>query len=68
MALLDPTYAVPGARRAGLVARLFGAINDWNVRRQTRTSLSRLSALDLADIGLDHGDIDVVAEGRRRGR
>lgn len=44
----------------GLVSRL----NDWNVARRTRNELSKLSAHELNDIGLERGDIDRIAGGR----
>lgn len=44
----------------GLVSR----INDWNVARRTRNELSKLSAHELNDIGLERGDIDRIAGGR----
>lgn len=65
MALFDTT-TFAGRRSVGLVARLIGAFHAWNDRRATRAALARLSFHELEDIGLDHGDVDVVAEGRRR--
>ena len=67
-------YETPRAFAAGrgrrtpghALARLIAAVHAWNDARKTRAALSKLSAHELADIGLDHGDIDVVAEGRRR--
>ncbi|EAR52345.1 hypothetical protein OG2516_07707 [Oceanicola granulosus HTCC2516] len=69
MAIYDSTRTLPaasGLRPGQLLARLHGALSDWNDHRVTRASLSRLTAHELADIGLDHADIDVVADGRRR--
>lgn len=45
---------------AGVVAR----VTAWNEARRTRNVLSRLSAHELNDIGLNRGDIDTIA---RRG-
>ncbi|QQA41672.1 DUF1127 domain-containing protein [Pelagovum pacificum] len=72
MAIFDTTrsYAAPrgvfGPGRA--IARMVASLNAWHEARMTRTALSKLTAHELADIGLDHGDIDVVAEGRRSRR
>lgn len=72
MALYDTTRLAAASRGAfhpgRALARLLAAVHAWNDRHATRKALSRLSAHELADIGLDHGDIDVVAEGRRRSR
>lgn len=71
MAHLDTTrpYAAPkGLHSARLIRNVVTSISDWNNARQARRSLSRLSTEELADIGLDHGDMDVVAEGRRKAR
>ena len=41
-----------------LFTDVFTAINNWNDRRLTRSSLSRLSDRQLEDIGLCRGDIE----------
>ena len=70
MALYDtprPLSARRGSFGPGrLLGRAIAALHAWNDARSTRDVLARLSPHELADIGLDHGDIDVVAEGRRR--
>jgi uncharacterized protein YjiS (DUF1127 family) len=43
------------------IARIFGAIASWNDARVTRKALSKLSARELDDIGLNPGDIDQIA-------
>ncbi|MAC73800.1 MAG: DUF1127 domain-containing protein [Paracoccaceae bacterium] len=48
-------------KRSALFTNVFAAINNWNDRRLTRTSLSRLSDRQLEDIGLCRGDIDNFA-------
>ncbi len=62
MALLDNTRGLNdgvrfGARASGLFETLFGAVIAWNDRRVTRKALSVLTARELADIGLNRGDI-----------
>lgn len=52
--------AVLGLTLNGTVGRL----TAWNEARRTREALSKLSAQELDDIGLNRGDIDDVA--RRR--
>lgn len=49
-----------GARHGNFVARIAGALADWNDRRLTRNALSRLTDRELDDIGLNRGDIDVI--------
>ena len=43
---------------SALFTNVFAAINNWNDRRLTRSSLSRLSDRQLEDIGLCRGDIE----------
>ncbi|KAA9010295.1 DUF1127 domain-containing protein [Histidinibacterium aquaticum] len=68
MALYDQTrpFAAPQGGAAPLHTRALAAFRAWNDSRKTRGTLARLTSHELADIGLDHGDIDVVADGRRR--
>jgi len=42
-------------------SRLFGAVAHWNDARRTRDALSALSMRELEDIGLNRGDIDMIA-------
>lgn len=56
------------ARPAGLSARatlslggLLDRVTAWNEARRTRNALSKLSAHELEDIGLNRGDIDRLA-------
>lgn len=58
-------------RPAGFAARadltlggVFARLTAWNEARRTRAALSRLTAHELADIGLVRGDIDRIAERR----
>ena len=39
---------------------------QWNLGRQTRNALYQLSDKELDDIGLERGDIDMIAHGSRR--
>ena len=67
MATIDTTHAFTGTTASGLVARITGALRDWNDARVTRRALSRLSLRELDDIGLCRGDIDAIAaRGTRR--
>lgn len=72
MTTIDTTHADAGLRLSGLrlsgfLARMTGALRDWNDARVTRRALSRLSARELDDIGLCRGDIDAIAaSGTRR--
>jgi uncharacterized protein YjiS (DUF1127 family) len=70
MALYDTTRLAAASRGAlhpgRALARLYAAFHAWRDRHATRKVLSRLSAHELADIGLDQGDLDAVANGRRR--
>lgn len=53
----------PSAKTGFPLSGLFGAIAAWNDRRVTRNALSNLSARELEDIGLTHGDIEKIAQG-----
>lgn len=64
-------FTVYTRRPAGISSRaalktvgLVGRMNDWNEARRTRNALSKLSAHELNDIGLERGDIDRIAGGR----
>jgi uncharacterized protein YjiS (DUF1127 family) len=50
------------ASRGGFLSGFIAAVIAWNDARQTRNALERLSDHQLADIGLNRGDIDAVAE------
>ena len=64
MAAIDTTRPAAGLFAGSVTAffaRVFGAVAAWNDARVTRNALSKLSARELADIGLTSGDIDGVA-------
>jgi len=66
MAILENTARLTGTG-TGLFAAAFAALSDWNDARITRKALHGLSARELDDIGLCHGDIDAIANrGSRR--
>lgn len=46
---------------SGLFARVIGAVLAWNDARMTRNALLSLTNRELADIGLNRGDIERVA-------
>ncbi len=57
-----PFAATGSASRIGTVfVNAFSAFAAWNDARMTRRSLEQLSDRELDDIGLNRGDIDVVA-------
>lgn len=63
MTTIDTTRSVTAGVSgiATAVSRLVATLTDWNDARITRKSLSRLSARELDDIGLNRGDIDLIA-------
>lgn len=70
MAVFDTNRSYEQARfwgRVGAVlANVYATLVDWNDARLTRKSLSSLSDRELDDIGLVRGDIELVAQGKRR--
>lgn len=58
MALLDQTRSAHTGFGFGVVSKLIGSISAWNDARQTRKALYQLSDRELADIGLERGEID----------
>jgi uncharacterized protein YjiS (DUF1127 family) len=56
-----PALGLSAGRISGFFINMFGTVAAWNDARITRNSLSKLSARELDDIGLTHGDIDAVA-------
>lgn len=52
---------LPAGRLTKFAANAFGVVAAWNDARITRKSLSKLSARELADIGLSFGDIETIA-------
>ncbi len=52
---------VAANRIVSTMHNVLNAVSNWNDARVTRNSLSRLSARELDDIGLNYGDIDAVA-------
>ena len=61
MAVFEPSRALTEGVRANpstLFSRLLGAVMVWNDRRVTRNALKALSARELSDIGLTHGDVE----------
>jgi uncharacterized protein YjiS (DUF1127 family) len=71
MALFDTTRPMAqghllGGRVSKSVAALISTIAQWNDARVTRNALGRLSDLELDDIGLSRGDIDLIANGALR--
>ncbi len=58
------THVAPSAifayRAVNTLSELVSGFNHWNQTRRTRAALSKLSAHELADIGLSRGDIDGI--------
>lgn len=66
MAAFDTTRTTYGVasfanRTFALVADLANAIRAWNDARITSKALTGLTDRELADIGLERGDIDSIA-------
>ena len=62
MAALDTNrHSAIGLDIARGVMKIVVAFSDWNDSRRTRRALSALSDHELDDIGLNRGDIDLVA-------
>ena len=69
MAAFDTTRpfatVTSGAGAMNFFARIFGAVAAWNDARVTRNALDKLTARELADIGLIASDIeDIAVRGR----
>lgn len=58
MTALTQNSAAPAGRGFAGLDRIFAGLARWNKNRQTRHALSKLSTRELADIGLERGDID----------
>ena len=56
---LASTWSIPG-----LLARYWGALQDWRWRRGPQITLQDLSDRELMDIGLTRGEIDAIAPER----
>lgn len=56
-----PAQGVVGGRLSSFVSSLVAAVVEWNEVRVTRAALSKLSDRELADIGLNRGDIEFIA-------
>ncbi|MEN8894481.1 MAG: DUF1127 domain-containing protein [Yoonia sp.] len=56
-----PTAVLSAGRITNLVTSTFGNIATWNDARNTRKTLSKLTARELEDIGLCYGDIEKIA-------
>ena len=59
-----PAVGLSAGRFSGFLVNVFGAVAAWNDERVTRNTLSKLTNRELDDIGLNRGDIDVVATRR----
>ena len=53
-------------RIGAYIASAYAEFRAWQDARATRNALSGLTDRELEDIGLVRGDIDLVAEARRR--
>jgi uncharacterized protein YjiS (DUF1127 family) len=62
--LIMNTLARPTGKPHHVFASIASVIISWNHARQTHNSLSRLTDLELDDIGLCRGDIDAVPFGK----
>jgi len=57
-----PFGAVTIYRITSPIVGVFSQLSAWNKARQTQDQLSKLSTHQLADIGLERGDIQTVSE------
>lgn len=69
MAAFDTTHPAYGAapvagKISGFFTSLIASIVSWNDARLTRNALSGLTDRELSDIGLERGDIEMVATGK----
>jgi len=55
-------YGTSASRSGGLFAQLTAAFVAWNETRKTAQALNNLTDRELADIGLNRGDIMNVAQ------
>jgi len=60
-AIGDPMAQLTNSALLKSATSVVGRIAQWNATRETRNSLSKLSAHELADIGLVAGDIDAIS-------
>lgn len=65
MAVIETTRSTIGAtglfgRIGVLTAQAFASVAGWNESRQARKALSALTDRELADIGLNRGEIDTI--------
>ncbi|WP_370576525.1 DUF1127 domain-containing protein [Paracoccus sp. MC1862] len=63
MSAIDTFRAIPAARPAGIFDRISTTVRYWADVRETRNQLNALSDRELADIGLNRGEIERVARG-----
>jgi len=61
-----PFGAVTVYRAIAAVSSFVEALVEWNNARATQKALSRLSALELNDIGLTRADVEAMTTGRAR--
>ncbi|PJI92800.1 uncharacterized protein YjiS (DUF1127 family) [Yoonia maricola] len=63
MASFDTNRTTAGlsAGKFAFFANMMTAVAAWNDARITRNALSKLTARELDDIGLSHGDIEAIA-------
>lgn len=60
------TGSIHASRLSQIIVTLISTFAAWNDARVTRNALSKLSPRELDDIGLCHGDIDVIAGRKTR--
>ncbi len=61
-----PVYGLSAGRITSFFVNAFGVVAAWNDARVTRKSLSKLTARELDDIGLNYGDIENIATRQSR--
>jgi len=63
MSAIDTFRAASAARPASIFDRIAATVRYWADVRETRNQLNALSDRELADIGLNRGEIERVARG-----
>lgn len=61
MSTFSTNRTAVGFSFAAAISRFVNTLTVWNDARITRKSLSKLSSRELDDIGLNRGDIDMIA-------
>lgn len=64
MSAIDTNRVLGGTQSLGIVAKILAVASAWNDARVTKNALNRLTDRELDDIGLNRGDIEMIAARR----